>query len=108
MPKHPQASLYPSELVTIGLLVALKDGYFRAFYRWLERDYAALFAGLPEGTRLQRWLRTHQRGGKQFLAQPTIFTVIDSYGIELIHPIREKGEEQLAPDWGHETGVAAQ
>ncbi len=24
------------------------------------------------------------------MAQPTFFTVIDSYGIELIHPIREK------------------
>lgn len=29
--KHPQAKLYPSELVTIGLLFALKGGYFRAF-----------------------------------------------------------------------------
>ncbi len=33
--KHPQAKLYPSELVTIGILFALKGGYFRAFYRWL-------------------------------------------------------------------------
>lgn len=89
MPKHPQASLYPSELVTIGLLFALKGGYFRAFYRWLQRDYEALFAGLPERTRLQRLLRVHQGWCDQFLAQPTFFTVIDSYGIELIHPIRE-------------------
>jgi hypothetical protein len=87
MAKHPQARLYPSELVTIGLLVALKEGYFRASYRWLERDYAALFAGLPERTRL---LGTHQAWCQQFPAQPTFFTVIDSYGIELIHPIRGK------------------
>ena len=33
--KYPQAKLYPSELVTIGILIALKGGYFRAFYRWL-------------------------------------------------------------------------
>jgi hypothetical protein len=33
MPKHPQARLWPSELVTIGLLFALKGGSFRAFYR---------------------------------------------------------------------------
>ncbi len=33
--KHSQAKLYPSELVTIGILFALKGGYFRAFYRWL-------------------------------------------------------------------------
>ena len=90
VPKHVQAKLYPSELVTIGLLFALKGGYFRAFERWLRRDYAGLFAGLPERTRLQRLLRVHQNWCDQFLAQPTFFTVIDSYGIELIHPIREK------------------
>src|SRR5258708_20532989 len=58
--KHTQAKLYPSELVTIGLLFALKGGHFRAFYRWLKRDYDALFAGLPDRTRLQRLLVTHQ------------------------------------------------
>src|SRR2546422_9218571 len=60
MPKHSQAKLYPSELVTIGILFALKGGHFRAFYRWLKRDYDALFAGLPDRTRLQRLLVTHQ------------------------------------------------
>ena len=38
-PRHSQAKLYPSELVTIGILFALKGGYFRAYYRWLIRDY---------------------------------------------------------------------
>jgi hypothetical protein len=89
LPKHPQALLWPSELVTIGLLFALKGGYFRAFYRWLERDYADLFSELPERTRLQRLLVAHQDWCDRFLADPTFFTVIDSYGIELIHPIRE-------------------
>lgn len=28
IPKHPQAKLYPSELVTIGILFSLKGGYF--------------------------------------------------------------------------------
>lgn len=60
VPKHRQAKLYPSELVTIGLLFALKGGHFRAFYRWLKRDYDALFAGLPDRSRLQRLLVTHQ------------------------------------------------
>ena len=27
--KHPQAKLYPGELVTIGVLYALKGGHFR-------------------------------------------------------------------------------
>jgi hypothetical protein len=87
--KHPQAKLYPSELVTIGLLFALKGGYFRAFYRWLKRDNEALFVRLPERTRLQRALRTHQAWCGQLLAEPTFFTVIDTYGIELLHPVRE-------------------
>ncbi len=38
VPKHPQASLYPSEVVTLGVLYALKGGGKRAFYRWLVRD----------------------------------------------------------------------
>ena len=71
VPKHPQAKLYPSELVTIGLLFALKGGYLRAFYRWLARDYTALFVDLPERTRLQRLLETHQQWCAVFLAQPT-------------------------------------
>lgn len=29
--KHPQAKLYPSELVTIGILFALKGSHFSAF-----------------------------------------------------------------------------
>lgn len=92
--KHSQAKLYPSEVVTIGVLFALKGGYFRAFYRWLARDYAALFGGLPERTRLQRQLTTHQNWCTHFLAAPSFFTVIDSYGIELRHPIREGRSRQ--------------
>ena len=86
--KHPQARLWPSELVTIGLLFALKGCSFRSFYRWLARDHAGLFGGLPERTRLLRALRTHQHEADHFLADPTFFTVIDTYGIELVHPWR--------------------
>jgi hypothetical protein len=87
-PKHPQAHLWPSELVTIGLLFALKGGSFRAFYRWLTRDYAPLFGELPERTRLLRALRAQESQTRAFLAAPTFFTVIDTYGIELLHPWR--------------------
>src|SRR6266496_5673236 len=45
IPRHSQAKLYPSELVTIGILFALKGGYFRAFYRWLKRDDGTWFGG---------------------------------------------------------------
>ena len=88
--KHSQAKLWPSKVVIIGILFALKGGYFRAFYRWLERDYALLFTVLPHRTRLQRLLLSHQRRCNQLLAEPSFFSVIDSDGIELIHPVREK------------------
>jgi len=35
VPKHPEAKLYPSEVVTLALLYAVKGGGMRAFYRWL-------------------------------------------------------------------------
>jgi len=54
IPKHPEAHLWPSEVVTLGLLHALKGVGNRAFYRWLTRDYRALFPQLPERTRLFR------------------------------------------------------
>lgn len=87
--KHSQARLHPSEIVTLGLLFALKGVGNRAFYRWLTRDYRSLFPQLPERTRLFRLFNTQQKRLKQFMAEPSLLGVIDSYGIELIHPRRE-------------------
>src|SRR6516225_9622770 len=78
IPKHPEAHLWPSEVVTLGLLHALKGGGNRP-----------LFPRLPERTRLFRLLKTHQAWAQVFLAAPTVLGVIDTYGIELIHPMRE-------------------
>jgi hypothetical protein len=89
IPKHPEAHLWPSEVVTLGLLHALKGVGNRAFYRWLTRDYRPLFPRLPERTRLFRLFRTHQAWTQLFRAAPTVLGVIDTYGIELIHPMRE-------------------
>lgn len=89
LPKHPQAKLWPSEVITIGILFALTRGSLRAFARWLRRAYAPLFGPFPPRTRLHRLLLVHQRWCQHFLAHPSLFTVIDTYGIELIHPIRE-------------------
>jgi len=88
-PKHPEAHLWPSEVGTLGLLHALKGVGNRAFSRWLTRDSRALFPQLPERTRLFRRFRTHQDWPQIFLAAPTVLGVIDTYGIELIHPMRE-------------------
>ncbi|MBI4175297.1 transposase [Candidatus Berkelbacteria bacterium] len=85
--KHHQAILYPSELVLCGVLFALKGGSFRGFYRWLIRHN--LFPGLPERTRLTRLLISHVDVCNRFLGDPTLFTVLDSLGLEFIHPYRE-------------------
>jgi hypothetical protein len=76
-------------VVTLGLLHALKSVGNRAFYRWLTRDYRALFPHLPERTRLFRLFRTHHDWTQVFLAAPTVLGVIDTYGIALLHPMRE-------------------
>jgi hypothetical protein len=88
-PKHPQALLWPSEVVTIGLLHAIKGVGNRAFYRWITNNYGAMFPGLPDRTRLFRLLKVHHAWTDFFLACPTLLGVIDSYGIEMLHPVRE-------------------
>lgn len=89
VPKRSDAHLYPSEIVTLALLFALKGVSTRAFYRWLHNNYRAWFPGLPERTRLFRLFAAHADWAEVFLAQPTTLGVIDSYGIELRHPWRE-------------------
>ena len=86
--KAPQAKLYPSEVVTIGILFALKGGHFRAFCRWLKRDYDGLFGGLPDRTTLGRNLLKQQRLCDVLLALPSVLNVVDSYPVELLFPIR--------------------
>ena len=104
--RHSQGKLYPSELVTIGILFALKGGYFRAFYRWLKRDYGDWFGNgsLPERTRLQRLLKTHRDWCDLLLADPSFFTVIDSYPIELLFPIRQGRSKQQVGKKGRDKG----
>jgi hypothetical protein len=78
IPKHPHATLWPSEVVTLGLLHALKGVGNRAFYRWLTKDYRVFFPRLPERTRLFRLFMTHQDWTQVFLASPTVLGVIDT------------------------------
>jgi hypothetical protein len=92
--KHTQAHLYPSELVTIGLLFALKGVGCRAFYRWFSRNFRSLFPRLPERTRLFRALKTHRGWTQSFLAAPSLLGLADSFGIELLHPRREGRSDQ--------------
>src|SRR5215470_19894454 len=89
IPKHPEAHLWPSEVGTLGLLHALTGVGNRALYRWLTRDYRALFPQLPERTRLLRLFQTRQAWAEVFVAAPTVLGVIDTDGMKRIHPMRE-------------------
>lgn len=94
--RHSQAKLYPSEVVTLALLCALRGDGPRPFYRWLCRDWLPLFPALPDRTRLFRLFNSHRVLTDVFKAQPTLIGVADTYGIELIHPRREgRSEAQI-------------
>lgn len=94
VPKHSQANLYPSEIVTLGFLFALKGVGERPFYRWRKDNFLALFPQLPDRTRLFRLFKVHRDWTERFLAEPTVLGIADTYGIELIHPIREGRSEK--------------
>jgi hypothetical protein len=89
LPKHVQANLYPSEIVTLALLFALKGVGPCAFDRWVRHNYGSWFPRLPDRTRLFRLVEVHHDWADFFLADPTVLGVADSYGIELRHPWRE-------------------
>ena len=94
--KHTQAKLYPSEVITLALLFSLKGVGNRAFYRWIESNYTGLFPHLPKRTRLFRLFNSHRHLTDIFMATPSLIGVIDTYGIELIHPRREgRSERQI-------------
>jgi hypothetical protein len=59
VPKRPDVKLYPSEVVTLALLFAIKGRGARAFYRWWTRDDLPLFSQVPERTRLAGLFKTH-------------------------------------------------
>jgi hypothetical protein len=82
---HSQGKLWLSEIILCGTLHALKGGSFRQFYTWIKRRN---IMNLPERTRLERLLKTHKQTCSKFLAKPSFFTIMDSFGIEVIRPIR--------------------
>jgi hypothetical protein len=102
--KRSDAKLYASEIVTIGLLFALKGGRYRAFYRWLAANYRSWFPALPDLSRLLRLLEAHADLSDEMLAKPTFYTVLDTFGIELIHPRREGRSRKPLGDKGKSNG----
>ena len=91
VPQHSQAILSISELVTIGVLYAMKNVKQRGFYHWLKDNYGHLFPQLPERSRLFRQLQTQRDWTGYFLAQPTVLGVADSYGGNCAIPSEKAG-----------------
>ncbi len=87
--KPALAQLHPSEVVTLGLLYALRGQGYRPFYRWVQKELKALFPRLPEQSRLFRLLRQYHGLCEHFMADATALGVCDTLGIELVHPMRE-------------------
>ncbi len=102
--KYPDETLYASEVVTLMVLFAIKGGTFRAFYRWIDYNHRDLFPKLPDVTRLSRLFQSHQHYCQNFLAKPTLLGIIDTYGIELIHPRREDASDSQIGRKGKSNG----
>lgn len=92
--------------MTISIVFTLKGSPFRAFYCWLERDYGNWFGAgfLPDRTRLLRLLQAHHEWCCCFLAKLSFFTVIDSFPIELVFPIRQGRSAQQVGKKGRDKG----
>ena len=70
IPTHPEAHLWPSEVVTLGLLHALKGVGNRPFYRWLTRDYRAWFSPPPRADPALSSLQDASRLDESLLGRP--------------------------------------
>src|SRR5438046_1210001 len=89
--KHPLGKLYLSEIILCGVLFALKGGSFRRFHPWL---FKRKLLNLPERSRLCRLLIKYRTICNWFLSSETFFNVLDTFGVEIIHPAREKRSQQ--------------
>jgi hypothetical protein len=89
VPKDSRAKLWPSQLITLGILFVLHGRNQRRFYHWLCCNWRHLFPNLPERTRPFRLLARYQRWAERFLAEPSLINFSDSLGMELVHPRRE-------------------
>ena len=87
--QRKDAALHPSESITIGLVFRLKGGKWRPFHRWLVANYAYLFPKIPEQSRLFRLIADWGDGVEEWHADASFFLILDTFGIELLHPRRE-------------------
>lgn len=102
--KRGDAFLHPSEIMTIGLVFSLKGGKWRPFHRWFVANYAYLFPKIPEQSRLFRLIADWADVLEDWYADPSLFMILDTFGIELIHPRREGRSTQQIGRKGKSNG----
>ena len=90
--KHYQAKLSLSEIVLCGVLFVLLGRSFRRFHRWLLKR--GILLSLPERSRLHRLVNHYSYLCEGFMGSKTFYGILDSFGIEVIHPIREGRSEE--------------
>lgn len=90
--KHYQAKLSLAETILCGVLFVLLGRSFRRFHRWLGKQ--KIFSSIPERSRLQRLVNQYSFLCKGLLGSKTFYGILDSFGIEIIHPIREGRSKQ--------------
>src|SRR5262245_5949040 len=78
LPTHPEAHLWPSAVVTLGLWQARTGVGNRACSCWVTRDSRAWCPRLPARTRLLRLCTTPHDWTQVCLAAPTVLGVIDT------------------------------
>jgi hypothetical protein len=89
IPKHPERPTFgPVKWSPWGCSMPSKAGA-TGLLSLADPRLSGTVPAAPERTRLFRLFVTHQHWTQVFLAAPTVLGVIDTYGIELSHPIRE-------------------
>ena len=96
IPKHPEAHLWPSEVVTFGLLHALKGGSEPCVLSVVDARLSAVVSPCPGADTSLSPLHDASGLEPDLLGGPDGARVIDTYGIELIHPMREGRSPQLS------------
>ena len=89
IPKHPLANLWPSEIVTRGDPLCAQREWESRILSLAESRLAQLVSCTARADALVSAFGHHRTWTDEFLATPSVLGVVDSYGIELLHPMRE-------------------
>jgi hypothetical protein len=92
----PRSKLWPSEILTLLLLQAIKGYSMKRFCSWVKQNLSHFFPHIPERSRLSRLFSQWASSLSALFSSGRMIGIIDSFGIELIHPRREgRSEKQI-------------